>query len=308
MRRSPSPKPPTSGFSLIEVVIALGVVAFVIPAIMGMFAIFSTSSAGAMNRGEAASVVKAVQVYLNGKVKDQGTSAKVPFETAYQWVYEASESSARAKVLYAYKTAATQADYLVSQRKPAGSVEGKFLGVKIPHAREQAPPADVLVSDSTSYGKSYLPLASVDLRAIGPWAGPDAFQFRGFLSRDHLQMKRTNAFTLVELLVALTVAILLVVTVASIVSSGTNLSSLILGRLSTQQDAKVALDFLERDFEALTPAELGRTTLTILPETVTGPEWIEPVVLLDNDADRPGTRRSKAEFARSPIACFTATR
>jgi len=78
-------------------------------------------------------------------------------------------------------------------------------------------------------------------------------------------------FTLIEMLVALAVAMLLLVLVATITSSSLSLNTLVHGRLLAQQDAKAALDFLERDFDALAPAEKGRTTLTIMHETVDGP-------------------------------------
>lgn len=78
-------------------------------------------------------------------------------------------------------------------------------------------------------------------------------------------------FTLIEMLVALAVAMILVVVVASITSSTLSMNTLIHGRLLAQQDTKVALDFLERDFDALAPAEKSRTTLSIVQETVDGP-------------------------------------
>ena len=78
-------------------------------------------------------------------------------------------------------------------------------------------------------------------------------------------------FTLVEMLVALAVAMLLLVVVASITSSTLSMNSLIHGRLLAQQDAKVALDFFERDIDALAPAEMSRTTLSIVQETLDGP-------------------------------------
>lgn len=78
-------------------------------------------------------------------------------------------------------------------------------------------------------------------------------------------------FTLIEMLVALAVAMLLLVLVASITSSSLSMNTLIHGRLLAQQDTKVALDFLERDFDALSPAETSRTTLSIVQESVDGP-------------------------------------
>jgi type II secretory pathway pseudopilin PulG len=78
-------------------------------------------------------------------------------------------------------------------------------------------------------------------------------------------------FTLLEMLVALAVGMLLLVLVASITSSSLGINTLIHGRLLAQQDTKVALDFLQRDFDALVPAEKSRTTLSIVQETVDGP-------------------------------------
>lgn len=84
-------------------------------------------------------------------------------------------------------------------------------------------------------------------------------------------------FSLIEMLVALAVAMLLLVLVASITSSSLSLNTLIHGRLLAQQDTKVAMDFLERDFDALAPAEQGRTTLTLAHEMVSGPRGANEV-------------------------------
>ncbi len=78
-------------------------------------------------------------------------------------------------------------------------------------------------------------------------------------------------FTLIEMLVALAVAMLLLVLLASVTSSSLSMNSVIHGRLLAQQDAKVALDFFERDFDALAPAEQSRTTLSLVHEMVAGP-------------------------------------
>ena len=86
----------------------------------------------------------------------------------------------------------------------------------------------------------------------------------------HPSTELPRGFTLVELLVSLAVASLLVVMVATITSSASSASALILDRLSAQQDAKVALDFFEKDFAGLAQTESARTTLTIVPETLPG--------------------------------------
>ena len=84
-------------------------------------------------------------------------------------------------------------------------------------------------------------------------------------------LKTGRAFTLVEMLVALAVALLLLVVLLSITMHSSSWSASIQGRASARHDARVALDYLERDFSSLVPADLTQTTLTIVPETVSGP-------------------------------------
>ena len=102
-------------------------------------------------------------------------------------------------------------------------------------------------------------------------ASPLLLSTQGLPMRRLSPSRRPGGFTLVEMLVALAVTMLLVVVVASITSSSLNLNTLIHGRLSTQQDAKVALEFFGRDFDALAPAEQARTTMTVVQEQVAGP-------------------------------------
>lgn len=92
---------------------------------------------------------------------------------------------------------------------------------------------------------------------------------RGALGRGR---NRGVGFTLVELLVATAIAAMLLALIASITSSATDASSRILDRLSAEEGAKVALEFMERDFDALASAEQGRTTLTLVQETLKGRE------------------------------------
>jgi uncharacterized protein (TIGR02598 family) len=55
-----SRRKPDHAFSLVEVVVALGVVAFAIVAILGMFPVALTSSRSGINEGRAAELVRAV--------------------------------------------------------------------------------------------------------------------------------------------------------------------------------------------------------------------------------------------------------
>lgn len=80
-----------------------------------------------------------------------------------------------------------------------------------------------------------------------------------------------TGFTLVEMLVALAVSMILIILLASLTTATLNFNGRVHGQLSAWQDEKVALDFFKRDFDALTQAEQGRATLSIIHETVDGP-------------------------------------
>lgn len=160
------PNNPTgSGFSLVEVVIAVGIVAFAIPSVLGVMAVFSSSSASTMDRGEAASVANSLQLYLSGKVTN------LPFSTVYGWTYSARQDPANAQVIYAYKTNSSQTDYSFSQTAPTGTIEGKLLAAKILAPDARVLPSATLVSDSSLYTKAYLPI-KVSIYALSTPAQP----------------------------------------------------------------------------------------------------------------------------------------
>ncbi len=159
------------GFSLVEVVLAVGIVAFAIPAVLGVLAVFSSSSASTMDRGEVASAANSLQLYLNGKVRDPATSSNVPFATVYGWTYAARQAPASAQVIYAYKTNATQSGYILSQSAPAGTIEGKMLVAEILAPETRILPAATLVSASSNYSKAYLPL-KVSIHALSSASQP----------------------------------------------------------------------------------------------------------------------------------------
>jgi Tfp pilus assembly protein PilV len=168
---APSKNHCTLGFSLVEVVLAVGIVAFAIPAVLGVMAVFSSSSSSTMDRGEAASAANLLQLYLSGKVMDPTTSASVPFATVQGWVHAARQSPSNAQVIYAYKTNATQSEYTLSQRVPTGTIEGKMLAAEILAPETRILPAATLVSSSSNYSKAYLPL-KVSIHAISSASQP----------------------------------------------------------------------------------------------------------------------------------------
>jgi hypothetical protein len=84
-------------------------------------------------------------------------------------------------------------------------------------------------------------------------------------------LRHHRAFTLVEMILALAVAMLLLVVLLSITMNASSWMTTIQGRASAIHDAQVALDYLERDFVSLIPTDLAQSTLAIVPETVSGP-------------------------------------
>ncbi len=158
-------KHPSAGFSLIEIVIAVGIVAFAIPSVLGVMAVFSSSSSATMDRGEAASVANSLQLYLSGKVTN------LPFATIYGWTYAARQNPANAQVIYAYKSDASQSDYSFSQTPPNGAIEGKLLAAEILAPDPRVLPAAALVSDNANYAKAYLPI-KVAIYALSTPAQP----------------------------------------------------------------------------------------------------------------------------------------
>lgn len=155
----------SSGFSLVEVVIAVGIVAIAIPSVLGVMAVFSSSSSATMGRGEAASAANSLHLYLSGKVTD------LPFATVYGWTYSARQSPASAQVIYAYKTNQSQTDYSFSQAAPTGAIEGKLLAAEILAPDTRVLPSAALVSDSSLYSRAYLPI-NVSIYALSTPAQP----------------------------------------------------------------------------------------------------------------------------------------
>lgn len=160
---------PTCGFSLIEVAVALGVIAFTIPALLGMFAIFSDTTGEVQDYVEVAASLGSLQHYLDGMAKEptslpgaitqEELDGRVSFERVYSWVYRARIDESSAEVLYAYREAVLPGQYIVSLAAPnQAEVEGKVLAMKIIPAPATVVPHSEITSDVTDYTRAYLPM------------------------------------------------------------------------------------------------------------------------------------------------------
>lgn len=144
-----------AGFSLIEVVIAIGLVAFACTAILGVNGMLSTNSRSVTDRQEASRVLDAVSAYLRRSVPDAADQKVPSFQQIQTW------ATARQK-LYAYRSINdTDPDrILISQTAPASSLLRDKMFVA-----EMAPASTSLVA---SGGNRSYTLFSVNLFAVSP--------------------------------------------------------------------------------------------------------------------------------------------
>lgn len=154
------------GFSLIEVVIAVGLVAVAIPTLLGMFGYFSEISVTVRDRDDIEAVAGAVQVFLEtGAGKDAGSGALPAagtFAAVYDWVYKARQDPDRATVVYAYHHRGKDAVYTVSTVPPGEDeislLDGRIMAVEIHPPGERMLPSSSLDANVSNYRKAYLPL------------------------------------------------------------------------------------------------------------------------------------------------------
>jgi hypothetical protein len=154
-----------SALSLVEVVLALGIVAFSILTIVGLLSGFAKVSSATAGREEAAAALNCIQLCLEGKAPDSANSAPISFTTVYDWVRTARTSPAMAKILYAYRDSANPDGYLVSQTPPTGQFNGKIMAALILAPDLTILPDSQLVSTASAYNKSYLPLR-IEIHAL----------------------------------------------------------------------------------------------------------------------------------------------
>lgn len=160
-----------AGFSLLEVVIALAVVALAVPVMFGLFSFFSQTSANAVNHEEAARAFTAVSLYLNGNSLDADT--KIPlggsstsntpgayFTTVLNWVQGGTQV-----LLFVYKSSdpTTASQYQVSQTPPGtGTWTGTLLIAQITSLymdkKNTVPFLPSATMSATPYTKGYIPV------------------------------------------------------------------------------------------------------------------------------------------------------
>ena len=158
-------EPAVRGFTLIEVVLALGIFAVAIPAVIGMIGIFSSSTQSMLESGATTSAVSVFEPYLNGEMQDVDKSlngemqdvdkSSVSFAKAYGWAYEARTGTET--VIYAYKESRDQAEHFISQKAPT-THDGPILAAKVLPVASNLLPADKFVASPSAYTQSYLPL------------------------------------------------------------------------------------------------------------------------------------------------------
>jgi len=140
-------KKKTDAFSLVELVLALAIVAVAVPVMIALIGYFSRTSADVVNREEAYRAFSAVSLYLNGRQGDSsGTSASttttIPFSTVAGWVLAAQttpQPNGKGQLLYAYKTPGSTIGYLVSQTAPTTAVDGMIMVAEIKPAVSNTP-------------------------------------------------------------------------------------------------------------------------------------------------------------------------
>ena len=153
---------------MIEVVIALAVVALAIPVMLGMYGAFNHASADAVNREEAVRAFASMSLYLNAGAPDAVTGTPLGvtgsaapgqyFSTILGWA-----TSTTPTFIYAYRTlnGSTTSDYLVSLTAPAaGTWQGTLMVGQIKPLSTSAnigflPNATLT---ATPFTKAYVPL------------------------------------------------------------------------------------------------------------------------------------------------------
>ncbi len=203
------------GFSLIEVVLAVGVVAFAIIAIIALFGSSLESSRQVTDEDEALGIVRALPAFL----QQQG------FNTVYGWIVASSTTPTGAATLYGYNIVPTplnattavadsaQMAVIYSSTNPSltsGATAyqtraGRLFAIQLSMSPNMAihsgtapnasiitqPTASQLPSSSASYGESILPVHA-SLYSIGavlsgtnsiPAGAPPVFSYDTAVSR-----------------------------------------------------------------------------------------------------------------------------
>lgn len=160
------------GFSLIEVVIALAIVAVAMPIILGVFSTLSSSSEKVRDLNDVESIVTAVQIYLENE-----TATTNRFDEVYDWVQQARANPDDAVALYVYRSEIGDADgnsddedvtLTVSEELPGVSdvsaFDARVVAVEFHAPEETLLPADDFPVSIDDYQRAYLPMR-IDMKA-----------------------------------------------------------------------------------------------------------------------------------------------
>ena len=268
------PRIKQKGFSLVEVVIALGLVAIAIPTLMGMFSFFSNISTSTRDRSDIDSVTNAIQIFLE-------TSS---FPAVYQWIKDARQSPENVSVIYVYKSINDDQIYTTSSTPPREDeitiLDGRIMAVELHAPGETLLPEATLGSDVSEYGKAYLPITLKIYAVVGVTHEPTRSNYLESVPPGDHPMKKTHlpprsaGITLLELLVAMSVGMILILILAAMTDAASRWSLRIQSDLTGRHDVKVTLDYFERDITTIVSPESGKASLTIAPEQVDGPNGV----------------------------------
>ncbi len=141
-RRINYTRKPLSAFSLIEVIIAVGILGLAIPAILGMLTISGQNSTVVVDHQEAAGVLESTSLYLRGQLPDANAS------TTYATVANVLSWRNNSTPLYAYRQSSSQ-DIKISTTRPTDfTVIDRRLYIVI---LSQAPGDTSRFPDASSY-------------------------------------------------------------------------------------------------------------------------------------------------------------
>lgn len=153
------------GFSLIEVVIALGIVAVTLPLILGVFARLSSSTDRVRDLHDVETLLAALENYME---TDDSTTDR--FSEVYSWIVSSrGNSGSPGKVLYVYRPASTSVSdrgvitpFIVSEAVPdqddVNIIDGRLIAVEVHAPQETILTNSDLPFNVDDYPKAYLPM------------------------------------------------------------------------------------------------------------------------------------------------------
>ena len=148
-----------TGFSLIEVVIALGIAGMAATLMITVCGKLSENSGSVTDRAEASRVLDAVSLHLQRSLPDAANETVPDFSVIQEWVARPASNLQR---LYSYRSNADPGQILVSRVMPAaGSVEGKLFVAQI------APPGGAF-GTSANYAPLSINLFAVSMGTANP--------------------------------------------------------------------------------------------------------------------------------------------